>query len=73
MFNGGQSPASILSPICTKNCTGHSNRINHETYPEPCFPAPQLYLLIMMPVFQGINGLDRNTIQGTINKTWRYR
>ena len=47
MFNGGQSPASILSPICTKNCTGHlhSNRLNHETYPEPCFPAPQLYLL----------------------------
>ncbi len=23
----------------------HSNRINHETYPEPCFPSPQLYLL----------------------------
>ncbi len=23
MFNGGQSPASILSPICTKHCTGH--------------------------------------------------
>ncbi len=50
MFNGGQSPASILSSICTNNCTGqflliHSNRLNHETYPEPCFPAPQLYLL----------------------------
>ncbi len=29
MFDGGKSPASI----------------NHETYPEPCFPAPQLYLL----------------------------
>ncbi len=41
MFNGGQSPASILSPICTI----HYNRLNHETYPEPCFPAPQLYLL----------------------------
>ncbi len=40
MFHGGQSPASILSPICT-----HSNRLNHEKYPEPCFPAPQLYLL----------------------------
>ncbi len=23
MFNGGQFPASILSPICTKSCTGH--------------------------------------------------
>ncbi len=34
MFNGGQSPASI-----------HSNRLNYETYAEPCFPAPQLYLL----------------------------
>ncbi len=22
-----------------------SNRINHELYPEPSFPAPQLYLL----------------------------
>ncbi len=23
MFNGGQSPGSILSPICTKNGIGH--------------------------------------------------
>ena len=23
MFNGGQSPGSTLSPICTKNCNGH--------------------------------------------------
>ncbi len=58
MFNDGQSPGSILSSICTKNCKLfdrldivenllliHSNRLNHETYSEPCFPAPQLYLL----------------------------
>ena len=38
MFNGGQSPASIFSLT-------HSNRLNHELYSEPSFPAPQLYLL----------------------------
>ena len=36
MFNGGQHPASIFSPICT---------LNHELSSEPSFPAPQLYLL----------------------------
>ncbi len=50
MFNVGQSPASIFIPICIQICTGHlqlihSNRINHELYSEPTFPAPQLYLL----------------------------
>ncbi len=61
MFNGGQTPASIFSPICTQMCTGnldsidivknlqliHSNCLNHELYSEPSFPAPQgqLYLL----------------------------
>ncbi len=47
MFNGGQSPASIFSPICTQICIGliHSNRLNDELYSEPSFPAPQLYLL----------------------------
>ncbi len=43
MFNGGQSPASIFSPICIQICTGnlqliHSNRINYDLYPEPNFP-----------------------------------
>ncbi len=42
MFNVGQFPISIFSPICTQI---HSNRINHELYSEPSFPAPQLYLL----------------------------
>ncbi len=37
MFNGGQSPASVLSL--------HSNRLNRETYREPCSLAPHLYLL----------------------------
>ncbi len=49
MFNVGQSSASIFSPICIHICTGHqlihSNRINHELYSEPTFPAPQLYLI----------------------------
>ena len=42
MFNDGQSPASIFNPIYTQI---HSNRLNHELYSEPSFPAPQLYLL----------------------------
>ncbi len=42
MFNVGQSPAFIFSPICIQI---HSNRINHVLYSEPTFPAPQLYLL----------------------------
>ncbi len=43
MFNGGQSPAFT----CQKPSTVliHSSRLNQEKYPEPCFPAPQLYLL----------------------------
>ena len=50
MFNDGHSPVSIFSPICIQICTGHlqlihSNRINHELYSEPSFPAPKLYLL----------------------------
>ncbi len=49
MFNVGQSPASIFSPICIQIVRNlqliHSNRINHELYSEPTFPAPQLYLL----------------------------
>ena len=50
MFNVGQSPASIFSPICIQICTGnlqliYSNCVNHELYSEPTFPAPQLYLL----------------------------
>ncbi len=50
-FNSGQSPGSILSPICTKNWIVKnllrlpSNHLNHKTYSEPCFSAPQLYLL----------------------------
>ncbi len=37
MFNGGSSYGFTL--------VIHSNRLNHETYPGPCIPAPQLYLL----------------------------
>ncbi len=44
MFNVGQFPASILSPISTQICTGHLH-LNYVLYSEPSFPAPQLYLL----------------------------
>ncbi len=36
--------ASTLSQWCYKSVI-YSNHLNHETYSEPCFPAPQLYLL----------------------------
>ena len=39
MFNVGQSPASIFSPICI-----HSNHINQKLYSEPTFPAPSTLL-----------------------------
>ncbi len=51
MFNGGQSPAyegaevQFAQKIVKNLPLIHSNRLNHETYTEPCFPAPQLYLL----------------------------
>ncbi len=43
IFNVGQSPAYIFSLICIQLI--HCNRMNHERYSVPSFPAPQLYLL----------------------------
>ena len=46
MFNDGQSRASILVQFAYKFAEStHSNRLNHELYTEPSFPAPQMYLL----------------------------